>query len=165
MQKKSACPPAQFELLPTSQSLTLKNRKRLQNPKVGLFSNEGQLQIIFSSDYAPWAKTRTTPLEKRIFELGISRRDCGLVPTSLWLMSSGYRFKTNMNAKKKKEKSNPIKSDPHKNGLKTTTTVFYSKKKKEYVCVSVLARIVLGVWQQEKRGAHCCAASRDRINL
>ena len=30
----------------------------------------GTASDYFSSDYAPWAKTRTKPMEKRIFELG-----------------------------------------------------------------------------------------------
>ena len=55
-----------------------------------------------SSAYAPWAKTQTTPMEKRIFELGTSRRDCRLVPRSVWLISSEYRSKTNVNAEKVK---------------------------------------------------------------
>ena len=49
--QKLACPPAQFELLPTSQNLK-KQSEVAPKPKIGQFSNEGQLQIIFSSDYA-----------------------------------------------------------------------------------------------------------------
>ena len=37
--QKSACPPVQFELFPTIQTQP--------NPKINLFSNEGQLRIIF----------------------------------------------------------------------------------------------------------------------
>ena len=44
--QKSACQPAQFELLRTSQILIRKSEVA-PNPKISLFSNEGQLQIIF----------------------------------------------------------------------------------------------------------------------
>ena len=44
--QKPACPPAQFELLPTSQNLK-KQSEVAPKPKIGQFSNEGQLQIIF----------------------------------------------------------------------------------------------------------------------
>ena len=43
--QRSACPPAQFELLPTSQNLIYKIEVA-PNTKIGLFSNKGQLQII-----------------------------------------------------------------------------------------------------------------------
>ena len=62
----------------------------------------------FPWDYAPWAKTRTMPLEKRIFELGTSRRDCGLVPRSIQLISAFYLSKTNMHAKKVKTEADKI---------------------------------------------------------
>ena len=48
----------------------------------------------FSSDFAPWAKTRTTPLEKRIFELGTSRRGFGSVPRSARVISSVHWSRT-----------------------------------------------------------------------
>ena len=44
--QNSACPPPQFELLPTSQNLRKKSEVA-PNSKIGLFSNEAQLQIIF----------------------------------------------------------------------------------------------------------------------
>ena len=56
--------------------------------KIGLYIFErGTASDCFTSDYAPRAKTRTTTIEKRVFELGTSQRDCGLVPRSVWLIS------------------------------------------------------------------------------
>ena len=83
------------------------------NPKNRPIFERGTASDCFSSDYAPWAKTWTTPVEERIFEVGTSRSDGGLVPRTVWLISSVYRSKTNMNAKKKST-SNRITSCPHR---------------------------------------------------
>ena len=44
--QKSACPPAWFELLPTSPNMITKSEVA-PNAKIDLFSNDGQLQICF----------------------------------------------------------------------------------------------------------------------
>ena len=72
--QKSACPLAQFELLPTSQNLILKIWSSSKSKNSPIFER-GTAPYYFSSDYAPWAKTRTMRLGERIFELGTSRRD------------------------------------------------------------------------------------------
>ena len=91
-----------------------KNLTKLQKKRSVL--ERGTASGYFSSDYAPWAKTRTTPREKRHFELGTSRTDCGLFPRSVWLISSGYRSKTNINEENVKLELR-IKCDPHMNRL------------------------------------------------
>ena len=74
--QKYACPPAQLESLPTSHNL-LKKSEVAANPKMGLFSSEGHLQICFRR-----IMHRGQKLEVRLkhlnFELGTSRRGCGL---------------------------------------------------------------------------------------
>ena len=62
--QKSAWPPVQFELLPTSQNLIEKSEVA-PNPKTGLLSNEGQLQIIFG-----WIMHRWQKLELRLWRSG-----------------------------------------------------------------------------------------------
>ena len=59
------------------------------------------------SDYASWTETRTMILGTRTFELGTSRRDCGWVPRSGWLIFSDFLSKTDMSAKE-------VKFDPNK---------------------------------------------------
>ena len=72
--QKSACLPAQFESLPTSKHLIQQIWSASKSKNRPIF-DRGTASDYFSSDYAPWAKTQTTPVEKRIFELGTSRRD------------------------------------------------------------------------------------------
>ena len=88
-----------------------------------LIFERGTASYYFSSDYAPWAKTRTTPLGKRIFELGTCRRDSGLVPRNVLLISSVYRSKTNMNEKMPKSKG--IKSDSHRKWPQRSRNVWF----------------------------------------
>ena len=80
--------------------------------KTALFSNEGK--IIFRRIVHPGQKLELRLWRSGVFELDTSRRDCGLVPISVWLISSvWYRSKTNMNTKR--SKSNGIKPDQHRN--------------------------------------------------
>ena len=79
--QKSVCPPAQFELLPTSQNLVEKIWSTVApNPTTGLFSIEG------------------------------SRRDCGFVTRNERLISSVYRSEINTNAKNVKIERDAILS-------------------------------------------------------
>ena len=50
---------------------------------------------------------RNTSMEKQMFELTTSRRDCGWIPRSVWLISSVYRSNTDMNVKM-------VKTEPYK---------------------------------------------------
>ena len=93
----SACPPAQFELLPTSQNLIYKIEVA-PNTKIGLFSNKGQLQIILHRIMHSDPK-----LELRLWKSGLlswiplgdtSRRDYSVDWfRSAWLIFSVYRSK------------------------------------------------------------------------
>ena len=82
------------------------------NPKIGLFSNEGQLQIIFSSDYAR-GKNSNYASGDVDFWAGYFSERLWIGPESAWLIPSFFRFKTNVNATK--VKSNGTKSDSHRN--------------------------------------------------
>ena len=104
----SASPPAQFQLLPTGQNLTKKKSGVAPNNKNRPIIEQGTASEYISSDCARWAKTRTTSLEKRIFELGTSRRDCGLVPRSgvaVSLISRNRRSKMNSERKQSQNKT------------------------------------------------------------
>lgn len=80
------------------------------NKKIGLFTDGGQLLITFRRNYAPRAKTRTMPLEKRVFELDNRRRDSGLIPKSVWLTPSDYRPKTYAKQRKARIQPNKIRT-------------------------------------------------------
>ena len=86
--QKYACPPAQLESLPTSHNL-LKKSEVAANPKMGLFSSEGHLQICFRR-----IMHRGQKLEVRLkhlnFELGTSRRAVDWL-FSLWVKNEHER--------------------------------------------------------------------------
>ena len=79
--QKLACPPAQFELLPTNQDL-IKKSEVAPNPKIGLFSNEGQLQIIFRRIMHRGQKLELHPWRSR-FLSWLPLGETGSVPTSV----------------------------------------------------------------------------------
>ena len=74
--QKYACPPAQLESLPTSHNL-VNNSEVDANPKMGLFSSEGHLQICFGR-IMHCGKKLELRLKNLNFELGTSRGGCGL---------------------------------------------------------------------------------------
>ena len=103
--QKSACPP-----------VWSKNSEVAPNPKQAYFWTRDSFRLFFVGLCTVGKNSNTTPLEKRISELGASRRDCGLIRRrSLWLISLVYSSKTNINAKKKKTKSNRVKAVPYRN--------------------------------------------------
>ena len=75
------------------------------NSRYRPISERGTASDYISSDCAPWSKTRSTPLEKHVFELGTPRRDTGLIPRIVCLIPSGYRPVKNVNMLKKKAKN------------------------------------------------------------
>ena len=78
--------------------------------KLSLFLNEEQLQIFFCR-----IMHRGQKLELRLWRIEflswVPLGETGLVTRSVRLISSTFRWKTNMKAKKKKSKSNRKKSD------------------------------------------------------
>ena len=106
--EKSAYPPPQFELLA---KIWCQKSEVASNPKIGLFSNEGQLQIILR-----WIMHRRRKLELRLWKSGFW---AGYLSKRLWISSEKCMADflslsvKNMNAKRK-SKSNGIKSDPHR---------------------------------------------------
>ena len=82
--RKSVHPPVKFELLPIGQNIIHKISSSSTSKNRPVFAR-GAASDYVPSDYAQWANPRTTILEKRIIDLGTSRRDCGLAPGSVWL--------------------------------------------------------------------------------
>lgn len=87
--RKSVHPPVKFELLPIGQNIIHKISSSSTSKNRPVFAR-GAASDYFPSDYAQWANPRTTILEKRIIDLGTSRRDCGLAPGSVWLISAQF---------------------------------------------------------------------------
>ena len=114
---------AQFELLPTTWAKSdLKKTKLVsqwvQNPKIGQFSNQPRDSFrLFFVGFCTVGKNSNYVSGETDFLLSCghaSLRDRGLIPRSVWLISSLTVKKRNMNTQKK-SKLNRIKSDPDRN--------------------------------------------------
>ena len=97
--QKSAGPPPQFELLPTSRNLMKKIRSSSKSKNRPIFERDS-FRFFFVGLCTRGNNSNYDVYGEADFELGTSRRDCGLVPRSVWCIPSVCRSKTNMYAKK-----------------------------------------------------------------
>ena len=95
--QNSASPPAQFDDCPPAK-VWPKIYEVAPNLPIGLFRTRNTFRLFYIGACI-MGKTRNRHLCKRRFELGTSRRDCGLVPRSMWLLSAVNRSNTDVKAK------------------------------------------------------------------
>lgn len=93
--------PAQNDFLPTTQNLTQKKTEVAPSQKIGLFSDQGPLQIIFGRTTHRW-QALVLHLWKNCSLVGYISERLKLTPNSVWLIFSVGRPKTGVNATKAK---------------------------------------------------------------
>ena len=111
----------------------------------------GTASDYFSSSYEPRAKSSNYAYGDAEFWAGHLSEDCGLVPRSAWLISSVYRSKTNMNAKKVKiarDKSEPHRKRPERSRISSklilASCVWYFDR--SYYEFYVTSQIMYGIY-------------------